>query len=57
VTALVSRTITGAQQTVTITLTNTSATNIAFFVRLEVTAGNDGNEIVPIDNTDNYVSL
>jgi exo-1,4-beta-D-glucosaminidase len=57
VTALVSRTITGAQQTVTITLTNTSATNIAFFVRLEVTAGHDGNEIVPIDNTDNYVSL
>jgi exo-1,4-beta-D-glucosaminidase len=57
VTAAVSRTISGAQQTVSITLKNTSATNIAFFVRPEVTAGNGGNEVVPVSYTDNDVSL
>ncbi|HYT51818.1 MAG TPA: hypothetical protein VEL10_06405 [Gaiellaceae bacterium] len=57
VTAAVARTISGTQQTVTITLTNTSATNLAFFLRPEITAGNGGNEVVPIDYTDNYVTL
>jgi exo-1,4-beta-D-glucosaminidase len=57
VTASVTRTVSGSLQTVTITLTNTSATNIAFFVRPEITAGNGGSEVVPIDYTDNYVSL
>jgi exo-1,4-beta-D-glucosaminidase len=57
VTATASRTITGDRQTVTITLGNSSSTNIAFFLRPEVTAGNGGNEVVPVDYTDNYVSL
>jgi exo-1,4-beta-D-glucosaminidase len=57
VTAGVSRTVVGGQETVQITLNNTSATNIAFFVRPEVTAGNDGSEVLPVDYTDNYVSL
>ena len=41
----------------TITVRNTSSTNIAFFVRPEITAGNGGNEVVPISYSDNYVSL
>jgi exo-1,4-beta-D-glucosaminidase len=57
VTAGVSRTVAGGQETVRITLTNASATNIAFFVRPEVTAGDNGNEVLPISYTDNYVSL
>jgi exo-1,4-beta-D-glucosaminidase len=56
-TAAVSRTSSGGQETVSITLNNTSATNIAFFVRPEVTAGNGGNEVVPVNYTNNYVSL
>ncbi len=55
--AAASRTISGGQETVTITLNNTSATNVAFFVRPEVTAGNGGNEVLPVNYTDNYVSL
>jgi exo-1,4-beta-D-glucosaminidase len=42
---------------VTITLNNTSATNIAFFTRAEVTAGDNGLEVLPVSYTDNYVSL
>ena len=57
VTASASRTVAGAQQTVTITLQNGSSTDIAFFVRPEVTAGNGGNEVVPVSYTDNYVTL
>jgi exo-1,4-beta-D-glucosaminidase len=57
VTATVSRAVSGSQQTATITLKNTSTTNIAFFVRPEVTAGDGGNEVVPINYTDNYLSL
>jgi exo-1,4-beta-D-glucosaminidase len=57
VTASASRTIASGQETVTITLNNTSATNIAFFTRAEVTAGNNGLEVLPITYTDNYVSL
>src|SRR5207249_464873 len=41
VTASASRTIASEQETVTITLNNTSATNMAFFTRAEVTAGNN----------------
>jgi exo-1,4-beta-D-glucosaminidase len=55
--AAASRTISGGQQTVNITLNNISTTNIAFFVRPEITAGNDGNEVLPVNYTDNYVSL
>jgi exo-1,4-beta-D-glucosaminidase len=57
VTAAASRTVSGAQQTVTVTLRNGSTTDVAFFVRPEVTAGNGGSEIVPIDYSDNYVTL
>jgi exo-1,4-beta-D-glucosaminidase len=57
VTASVSRTVASGQETVTITLNNTSATNIAFFTRAEVTAGNNGLEVLPVTYTDNYVSL
>jgi exo-1,4-beta-D-glucosaminidase len=52
-----SRSTSGDQETATIKLTNTSTTNLAFFVRPEVTAGNGGNEVVPVTYTDNYVSL
>lgn len=52
-TASVAGTASGA----TITLTNTHATNLAFFVRPEVTAGNGGHEVVPVTYSDNYVSL
>jgi exo-1,4-beta-D-glucosaminidase len=57
VTTGVSRSVAGGQETVTVTMTNTSPSNIAFFVRPEVTAGNGGNEVVPVSYTDNYVSL
>jgi exo-1,4-beta-D-glucosaminidase len=57
VTAAASRTTSAGQETVNITLNNTSATNIAFFVRPEITAGNGGNEVLPVTYSDNYVSL
>jgi exo-1,4-beta-D-glucosaminidase len=57
VTTAVSRTVAAGEETATITLTNTSGTNVAFFLRPEVTAGNGGTEVVPISYTDNYVSL
>jgi exo-1,4-beta-D-glucosaminidase len=57
VTASTSKTSAGGQDTVTITLNNTSATNIAFFMRPEVTAGNNGLEVLPVTYTDNYVSI
>ena len=57
VTASASRTVASGQETVTITLNNTSATNIAFFTRAEVTAGNNGLEVLPVTYTDNYISL
>jgi exo-1,4-beta-D-glucosaminidase len=57
VSAAVSRTIASGQETATITLTNNSATNIAFFTRAEVTAGANGLEVLPVTYTDNYISL
>jgi exo-1,4-beta-D-glucosaminidase len=57
VTASASRTVSAGTETVRITLTNTSGTNIAFFLRPEVVAGNGGTEVLPIDYSDNYVSL
>ncbi|GIH05355.1 beta-mannosidase [Rhizocola hellebori] len=57
VTTAASRTVAAGQETVAITVTNTSATNIAFFLRPEVTAGNGGNEVLPVTYTDNYISL
>lgn len=57
VTSSVSRTVASGQETVTITLRNTSASALAFFLRPEVTAGNNGNEVLPVTYSDNYVSL
>ncbi|GLW96164.1 hypothetical protein [Microtetraspora sp. NBRC 16547] len=57
VTATATRTVSAGQETATITINNTSTTNIAFFLRPEITAGNGGNEVVPVNYTDNYVSL
>jgi len=57
VTSTVSRTVASGQETVTITLRNTSPTALAFFVRPEITAGNNGNEVLPVTYSDNYVSL
>ncbi len=56
-TATVSRTVSAGQESAQITLRNASTTSVAFFVRPEVTAGNGGNEVVPVSYTDNYVSL
>jgi exo-1,4-beta-D-glucosaminidase len=44
------------QRTARITLTNRSR-HIAFFIRAEVTKGEDGNEILPITYDDNYITL
>lgn len=44
------------QNTVTIRLTNPT-TKVAFFQRAEVTATRDGDEILPIEYSDNYVSV
>src|SRR5258706_466407 len=52
-----SKTSGGGNDTVTVTLTNNDPTNIAFFVRAEVTAGNDGLEVLPVTYTDNYITL
>ncbi|WP_182900842.1 glycosyl hydrolase 2 galactose-binding domain-containing protein [Microbispora sp. H10830] len=55
--AAASRARHGGRETVTIILTNASATDIAFFVRAELTAGNSATEILPVFYSDNYVSL
>ena len=57
VTAAVSRTVSAGQETATITIANTSPSGLAFFVRAEITAGNNGTEVLPVNYTDNYVSL
>ena len=44
------------EQTATITLANNS-NHVAFFVRVELTRGRDGEEILPIVYDDNYVTL
>ena len=46
----------GNERTVTTTLTNNS-NHIAFFVRVEVTAGQGGDEVLPITYDDNYITL
>ena len=57
VTASASTTSSDGNDTATITLTNADKTNIAFFVRTEIDAGQDGAEILPITYTDNYITL
>ena len=44
------------EQIVTATLTN-SSNHIAFFIRVEVTRGLDGDEALPITYSDNYITL
>src|SRR2546421_847477 len=56
-TTAVTRTVSGAQETVRVTLTNTSGTALAFFIRPEIIAGSNGTEVLPVSYTDNYVSL
>jgi exo-1,4-beta-D-glucosaminidase len=46
----------GDERTVTTTLTN-SSNHIAFFVRVEVTAAQGGEEVLPITYDDNYITL
>jgi exo-1,4-beta-D-glucosaminidase len=46
----------GEERTVTTTLTNNS-NHIAFFVRVEATAGAGGEEVLPVTYDDNYVTL
>jgi exo-1,4-beta-D-glucosaminidase len=55
--ASATRTIANGQETVGITLNNTSAANVAFFTRAEITKGNGGEEVLPVTYTDNYVTL
>jgi exo-1,4-beta-D-glucosaminidase len=55
--ATANRTIINGREIATITLTNQSTTNIAFFVRAEVTAGSNGLEVLPVLYNDNYISL
>jgi len=57
VSASASRTVASGQETVTITLSNANATNIAFFLRPEVVAGSGGTEVLPVVYSDNFVSL
>ncbi|MEV6104887.1 hypothetical protein AB0M28_09250 [Streptomyces sp. NPDC051940] len=53
----VSRTAGGGTETATIRLTNNSTTAIGFFLRPEITAGDGGSEVLPVNYSDNYVSL
>ena len=46
----------GDRETATITLSNGGDT-IAFFIRAELVKGPDGEEIVPVYYSDNYVSI
>ena len=44
------------EEHVTITLAN-PGDRVAFFVRAEITQGNDGEEILPITYDDNYITV
>ncbi|MEV6969244.1 hypothetical protein AB0M47_29445 [Hamadaea sp. NPDC051192] len=57
VTSSATRSVSGGQETVSITLTNTSSANLAFFLRPEIIAGSGGTEVLPVTYTENYVSL
>jgi exo-1,4-beta-D-glucosaminidase len=47
---------TGTSGEARVTLTNTSKA-LAFFIRLQVTAGAEGEEVLPVEWSDNYVTL
>ena len=57
VTALATRSVAAGTEKTTVTLRNTSTTNVAFFVHPEITAGNGGKEVLPVNYSDNYISL
>ena len=57
VTAFASGLVSNGQATAHITLNNLNPTNVAFFVRAEVTRGQGGEEVVPVTYSDNYISL
>ncbi|HAJ95948.1 MAG TPA: hypothetical protein DCP02_06920 [Actinobacteria bacterium] len=57
VTASAFKEVSGDQETATISVNNTSITNIAFFVRVEVIKGEGGQEVLPVTYTDNYITL
>ena len=46
-----------ASSEITITLTNADKANIAFFMRAEIITGQSDGEILPINYSDNYISL
>jgi exo-1,4-beta-D-glucosaminidase len=50
------RVISGNKETATVTLTN-NANSLAFFTRVEILRGPNGEEVKPITYSDNYVSL
>jgi len=47
----------GGRDSVDITILNADKTDLAFFMRAEITRGNDGNEVLPAFYSDNYFSL
>ncbi|MGZ5544557.1 MAG: glycosyl hydrolase 2 galactose-binding domain-containing protein, partial [Limisphaerales bacterium] len=55
--AYASRQTAGGQETVTFFLTNSSASNIAYCVRAEITQGDGGLEVLPILYSDNYITI
>ena len=57
VTATARRRSEGEWETVRVTITNESRTDIAFFVRAAITAGPGGGEVLPIRYSRNDVSL
>jgi exo-1,4-beta-D-glucosaminidase len=57
VTASATRKSDGGEDTVAITLANTDKTNVAFFMRAEVVTGKNGDEILPVVYSENYITL
>ncbi|MEA2015498.1 MAG: glycoside hydrolase family 2 protein [Actinomycetota bacterium] len=58
VTAVAFKEVRDGNETATISVSNTSMNNIAFFVHVEVVRGEDGHkEVLPVTYTDNYVTL
>ena len=52
-----SKTARDGVETATIGLQNISDSNLAFFIRAEVTEGLNGQEVVPVYYDDNYITL
>jgi hypothetical protein len=52
-----SKTIGDSTQKAAVKIENKSSKLLAFFIRLEITNGRDGEEVVPVTYSDNYTSL